>query len=103
MNMGRAIRRVREDLGIEQRELAHKAGIGASYLSAIENGRSVPSQDLVDRIGVSLNLPKEVIYWLALDPPQGLDPTGRQACLLARSIIEDLIRQRRNKHARKRS
>lgn len=39
-DVGRAIRRVRRDLGLSQAALAERAGVDRSYIAKIENGRS---------------------------------------------------------------
>ena len=40
---GAALRRARDDRGLTQEELAHRAGITIGYLSQLENGRRNPS------------------------------------------------------------
>jgi transcriptional regulator with XRE-family HTH domain len=54
--LGRTIKVWRTDIGMSRRQLAQKASISYSYLSAIENGSKVPSTKilrvLADRLGV---------------------------------------------------
>ncbi|WP_449226514.1 helix-turn-helix domain-containing protein [Azospirillum argentinense] len=42
-DFGAALRRARDDRGLTQEELAHRAGITIGYLSQLENGRRNPS------------------------------------------------------------
>lgn len=60
------IREIREEQGITQVELAHKAGLSMGYLSHLENGsRSNPSYQTMTRISKALN--KEIGEVFKLD------------------------------------
>lgn len=60
------IREIREEQGITQVELAHKAGLSVGYLSHLENGsRSNPSYQTMTRISKALN--KEIGEVFKLD------------------------------------
>ena len=50
MNFGDRIRQLRQDKGLTQPELAEAMGIEQSYLSKLENGKSLPSNDVLNRI-----------------------------------------------------
>lgn len=50
MNFGDKLRRLRHDKGLTQPELAAAMGIEQSYLSKLENNRSLPSNDVLQRI-----------------------------------------------------
>ena len=54
--LGRAIKVVRTEQGIERRELAERAGISYSYLAEIENGNKPPSSDVLLAICQALGL-----------------------------------------------
>lgn len=47
MNIGLSIRRMREDSGLEQQELAEKIGISRALMSYIETGSRSPSLSVV--------------------------------------------------------
>jgi len=53
------IKKLRQKLGLTQKELAEKAGLSVSYLTDIENGRERPAIKTLARIakvlGVSIN------------------------------------------------
>ena len=50
MDIGREIRRAREEAGLTQAELAERAGTSQAALSAYENGRKQPSVETLSRI-----------------------------------------------------
>ena len=59
--LGRAIRRKREDLGLSLRDVADVTGVSASTLSRIENGTGKPDADNIARLTAWLNVPMERI------------------------------------------
>ncbi|MGI8565625.1 MAG: helix-turn-helix domain-containing protein [Pyrinomonadaceae bacterium] len=59
--LGRAIRRKREDAGMSLRDVADATGVSASTLSRIENGTGKPDADNIARLTGWLNMPMERI------------------------------------------
>jgi transcriptional regulator with XRE-family HTH domain len=54
--LGRTIKVIRTDQGIERRDLAKRAGISYSYLTEIENGNKPPSSSVLAPIAEALGL-----------------------------------------------
>jgi transcriptional regulator with XRE-family HTH domain len=54
--LGRIIKVIRTDLGLERGDLADRAGISYSYLAAIENGQRRPSSVVLRSIAEALGL-----------------------------------------------
>jgi transcriptional regulator with XRE-family HTH domain len=50
------LRQLRKQRGVTQDELAERAGINRSYLSAIENGHSSPTIDVVEQLAKGLGV-----------------------------------------------
>lgn len=59
IELGRAIRRKREDLGLSLRDVANETQVSASTLSRIENGTGKPDADNIARLTGWLNMPME--------------------------------------------
>src|SRR5436189_1858254 len=59
--LGRAIRRRRDEFGLSLRDVADKTGVSASTLSRIENGTGKPDADNIARLTNWLNVPMERI------------------------------------------
>jgi transcriptional regulator with XRE-family HTH domain len=55
--LGRAIKRRREELGLSLRDVADKTGVSASTLSRIENGTGKPDAENIARLTSWLNMP----------------------------------------------
>src|ERR1039458_1135563 len=55
--LGRFIRKLREQAGLSQEQLAQKAGITYQYVSGVENGRENFSIDILDALGKALACP----------------------------------------------
>jgi transcriptional regulator with XRE-family HTH domain len=54
--LGKAIRRVRERVGLTQEELGLRAGIHPSWVSHIENGGNNPAWGTVRRLAAALDV-----------------------------------------------
>src|SRR3972149_6774873 len=59
--LGRAVRRRREELGLSLRDVAETTGVSASTLSRIENGTGKPDADNIARLTGWLDVPVERI------------------------------------------
>ncbi len=59
VELGRAIRRKREEAGLSLRDVADETGVSASTLSRIENGTGKPDADNIARLTSWLNMPME--------------------------------------------
>lgn len=82
---GERIRRVRLAKGRTHREVAAAAGIGYPYLSRLEAGRNLPSDDVIERLAAVLDddvdeliittgrVPRWAADALIDDPPAALD------------------------------
>ncbi len=58
MNFGQKLRRLREEKGISQQELAKKLGYKSnSYIFDIEKGSFTPSEDKLKRLAKALGIP----------------------------------------------
>ena len=70
--LGRAIRRRREELGLSLRDVAAKTSVSASTLSRIENGTGKPDADNIARLTAWLDVPMERIL-------SGRDPQAEES------------------------
>ena len=59
--LGRAVKRRREELELSLRDLANKTGVSASTLSRIENGTGKPDADNIARLTNWLDVPMDRI------------------------------------------
>jgi len=57
VELGRAIKRRREELGLSLRDVADETGVSASTLSRIENGTGKPDADNIARLTGWLDMP----------------------------------------------
>lgn len=53
---GERLKQIRRENGLSQGELANRAEINRSYLSMIENGKSSPTMDVVQRLAKGLGV-----------------------------------------------
>ena len=67
MDIGQAIRKVRNDKGIKQKFIAEKAGISNEYLSNIESGAKTPTISALNRICDALGISLAYLLLLAVE------------------------------------
>ena len=75
VELGRAIRRKREELGLSLRDVADETGVSASTLSRIENGTGKPDADNIARLTDWLKMPMERVMG-ARQTEEGTDATA---------------------------
>lgn len=62
MTFGQALKQIRREKNVSQRDLANKVGVDFSYISKIENDRlPPPSADTIVRISKILDVPSETL------------------------------------------
>ena len=67
MNIGVAIKYVRNQVGISQEDLSKKCGISQTSISQIENGIKSPSKKTVKKICSVLQVPEAVLYIIGIE------------------------------------
>jgi transcriptional regulator with XRE-family HTH domain len=68
MDYGKALRVARAISGLQQKELADRAELDASYLSLIEVGKRKPSLSAISKLSKALGLPQHLFMLLASEP-----------------------------------
>ena len=71
MTVGESIRIVRTKAGLKQGDLADKAEVSQSLISLIENGRREPTVQLVARLCEAMEVPPQLVFLMACEPPEG--------------------------------
>lgn len=68
MNFGQKLRKIREEKGIPQQELAEKLGyVTNSYVSDVEKGQFIPSEEKLKKIAQIFNIPCSKLKDLLLE------------------------------------
>ena len=80
--LGRAIRAIRAEQGVERRELAERSGVSYPYLSEIENGKKRPSSRALVALAEALRMPPSELLQRAEELTPKV-PRTRQADRLA--------------------
>lgn len=86
---GVALRRLRREAGVTQRELADRIGVDFSYISKVENGRvSPPAADTVVQIANALGVGSEELLALT-----GKIPTEVQKSVSTSKAAQEFLRE----------
>jgi len=91
LDVGKAVRRIRQQKNLRQAELAQEAGITASFLSLIETGKRHPSLALLERLSNELDVPMDVVLWDALELPEHMSHEDRRVCELAKTLVRHYL------------
>lgn len=53
---GRTVRRLREEAGLSQEQLAHRAGVSRNFEGSVERGESSLSLEVAERVAKALDI-----------------------------------------------
>jgi transcriptional regulator with XRE-family HTH domain len=67
MNIGRAVKEIRKEKDIRQKEITAVVGVSSNVLSHIEHGDWIPRWDSLEKIAKALNTTTGEIIFRALD------------------------------------
>ncbi|MGD2109907.1 MAG: helix-turn-helix transcriptional regulator, partial [Phycisphaerae bacterium] len=97
LELGKAIRIVREAKGIRLAVLAERAGVSVPFISLVERGERQPSLAVLRKIAVGLGIPAEVLIMLSQPTSGHLQSNDRTTRSLLAAIqkmlaVEDDLR-----------
>lgn len=90
MNIGNAIKELRQQKGFKQTDFAVKCGLSQSYLSSIEKGRKEPSLSILKQIANALVIPMPVLVFFSLDK-EDIAESKQEAFKILEPSIKGLI------------
>ncbi len=92
INVGRCLRKLREERDLSIRALAEKSGLNVNTLSLIENGKTSPSVSTLQQIAVALNAP--ITAFFQTGAPKNsiahIKANNRPRAAFAHGTLEDL-------------
>jgi transcriptional regulator with XRE-family HTH domain len=63
MLIGRWLRQLREGKGLSQADMEQATGLLRGYISRVENGRTVPSLETLERLAAALEVPLYELFY----------------------------------------
>lgn len=93
MNIGRSIKVLRAAVGLQQRQVAERAGLDPSYVSLLEAGKRSASPEAVALLADALGVPVSIVELLAAEKSElrGIRPA--QARQLGLALASALARR----------
>ena len=91
MNLGEAIKKVRESQGISQDKISELTGINQGHVSQIENNHRTTTLRTVERFAKVLGLPVPVLIWLSLDESD-VDESKRAAFMSIKKPVDEMLK-----------
>jgi transcriptional regulator with XRE-family HTH domain len=99
MDYGKALRIARAMAGLQQKEVADRAGINSSHISLIEMGKRKPSVRALDKLCKALGIPNHLFMLLGAEASDlnigDSDGVRRAAESLAHLLFSNAPRHRR--------
>ena len=89
VELGRAMRRKREEMGLSLRDVADETGVSASTLSRIENGTGKPDADNIARLTGWLNMPMERV--MSGRQTDGDDTAAKAVVYFPQEAMPDIV------------
>lgn len=90
MDYGKALRVARAISGLQQKEIAARSTLDASYVSLIEKGRRKPSKEAIRMLSAAFSMPTELFELLAKEP-KDLENESCDLGLLGESLARIII------------
>lgn len=88
MALANNIKRLREEKGILQKEVANEVGLGISHYSKIENGQREASVELLDKLAKFYGISIDQIVHMGNEVPQEITLDDKSSNEQARLIAE---------------
>lgn len=92
MSVSKAVLRIRKEKGMTQGEVGRRAGLAASYVSRIENGRIQPTMTTLGRLAEALEVPVSSIFKISekgTGPPLHRCPVSLSGQCIGEQIRSD--------------
>jgi transcriptional regulator with XRE-family HTH domain len=96
LNYGKALRIARAASGLQQQELAQRAGLTPSYVSLVEMGKRNPSSATLRKLSRALQIPPHLLTLLAIEPQDADLIDQKEIDTLGDSLVRLLLRTQPN-------
>ena len=97
MNIGTAIKTLRKERGISQKELDENVGLSPNALSQIELNEAFPQRSNINKICEVLNIPVSYLLFFSIsedDIPEDKKTVFKSLNSAVRSVLIDSVRER---------
>jgi transcriptional regulator with XRE-family HTH domain len=92
MDYGKALRIARAASGLQQQELAKRAGLTPSYVSLVEMGKRNPSVGAIKKLSQALQIPPHLFTLLATEEEDTDLVDSKELDSLGNSLVRLLLR-----------
>ncbi len=100
MNLGSAIKQVRQHFGVSQVELSERTGLSQTSVSQIERGIKNPSKKSVEKICKAFDIPEALLYVMGMedkDVPAGRKSVYKELYPAMKDFAIQMIGKRKSK------
>lgn len=91
MKIGNALREIRKAVVCRrQQEVAKAIGLSQTYLSQIETGDKIPSQEVLEKLCAEYKVPLPIVVWKGIES-KDVAKNKRVAFNRIKPIVDDLL------------
>ncbi|MEI6881986.1 MAG: helix-turn-helix transcriptional regulator [Bacteroidota bacterium] len=92
MNIGTAIKTIRKEKGLGQKELADKCGLSVNALSQIETNSSFPHKNTIENIAIALGVPISYLLFFSISEDD-VPENKREIFNTLNTVLKDILIQ----------
>lgn len=101
MDYAKALKVARAIAGLQQKDLARRAGLDPSHISLIELGKRKPSSTALETMSQALGIPPHLLTLLAAEPKDLRVADATELKLATESLANLLLKNVSGSHAKK--
>lgn len=92
MDISKALLEMRKQTVFNQKEFADKLGVTQTYVSLLENGKKVPSWDLIECYSKLVKVPIGIILWKCIEE-KDVPSSKKRIFRELKPLVDNLINQ----------
>ncbi len=79
MRIDERLKQLRTRKGLTQSDIEERTGLSRTYVSAVENGHTVPAIETLEKFARALEVPMYVLFYDGMEPPEAIPPATKES------------------------
>jgi len=72
------LKQLRTAKGLTQSEIEERTSLSRTYVSAVENGHTIPALETLEKFARALEVPMYVLFYDGMEPPKAIPRTPKE-------------------------
>jgi transcriptional regulator with XRE-family HTH domain len=78
MHIVERLKQLRTGKGLTQSDIEERSGLSRTYVSAVENGHTVPALETLEKFARALEVPTYVLFYDGMEPPKAIQSETKE-------------------------